>query len=97
MRLFAMVLLTQMLFSDPFYYGDMEFRRGLKLFGILHTKANINGEWVEINASFAHANESFKLLALQGSCVILENMESKKKQKLCKDKPKFIKERGKAK
>ncbi|MCI5968366.1 hypothetical protein [Helicobacter sp.] len=97
MRYFVIILLAQMLSSDPFYYGDRELKKELKLYGILHTKANINGQWVGLNASFTHTNSvlenvNFKLIELQNSCVVVENMESKMRQKLCKDKPKFIKE-----
>ncbi|WP_299546421.1 hypothetical protein [uncultured Helicobacter sp.] len=96
MRVFLVIMWAQMLFSDPFYYGIADFKT-LRLFGILHTKANLNGNWVSLHTTFMHENESFKLLALQDSCVILENMESKTQQKLCKEKPKFIKEKGKEK
>lgn len=92
MRYLILLFCIQAVFSDPFYYGATDFRE-LKLFGILHTKANINGSWVRVNAEFTHADTNFKLLVLQDSCVIVENMESKNKQRLCKEKPKFIKEK----
>lgn len=93
MRFFIAIILGQLLFSDPFYYGVWETKK-LRLFSILHTKANINGAWVSLNEKFVHGNENFRLLELQDSCVILENVESQIKQKLCREKPKFIKERG---
>ncbi|MBX7491138.1 hypothetical protein [Helicobacter turcicus] len=92
MRYLILFLLIQVLFCDPFYYGTKDFGE-LKLFGILHTKANINGNWVMLNAKFTHAQTNFKLLALQDSCVIVENTDSKNKQRLCKEKPKFIKKK----
>ncbi|TLD82897.1 hypothetical protein LS70_006290 [Helicobacter sp. MIT 11-5569] len=91
MRYFALILAECLLIADPFYYGNIELGE-LRLFAIMHKKANINGRWVELDTNFVHANVNFKLLSIQDSCVIVENLESKTKQNLCKSKPKFIKE-----
>lgn len=93
MQFFVWILAIQnFLLADPFYYGNRELGE-LKLFAILHKKANINGKWVGLNANFTHANGNFKLIGIQATCVVVENVESKVQQSICQSKPKFIKEK----
>lgn len=90
MGLFAVAL-----FADPFYYGDemnMESQsaqhQSLKLYGILHHKANINGSWVALHSHFTHKNKDFKLLKIQDSCVLIVEFQTPQSaQKLCYKKP----------
>ena len=85
------IVFAALLVGDPFYYGSGGFRE-LKLFGVLHTRANINGNWIALDTKFVHANTRFRLLSLQGSCVVLENVESREHKKLCREAPKIIQE-----
>lgn len=91
--LIPMALFAILVCADPFYYGEgVESHnpqaQNLKLYGILHNKANINGRWVVLNSNFLHQNKSFKLLQIQDSCaIIIESHNPRSSQKLCYQKP----------
>lgn len=93
MQSFVWILAMQtLLLADPFYYGNKGLGE-IKLFAIMHKKANINGEWVRLNANFTHANGNFRLIGIQATCVVVENIQSKAQQSICQSKPRFIKEK----
>ena len=94
MQFFVWILAIQTFLSKlTLFIMVIENLGSLSSLLFLHKKANINGKWVGLNANFTHANGNFKLIGIQATCVVVENVESKVQQSICQSKPKFIKEK----
>ena len=82
---------------DPFYYEEDLMRadafltsyQELRLYGILSSRANINGVWIALGENFKHGDISYKLLNIQDICVLLQMLQTQKTRKLCYHKPKL--------
>ncbi len=92
--LLIFLLAFQIVFCDPFYYGNSlntQKDQELKLLGIFNKKANLNGKWININENFTHNEKSLKLIDIKNSCAILQEKNKKKPLKICFAKTKIIK------
>lgn len=76
---------------DPFYYGENSLRsEELNLYGLMNESANFNGKWHKINAIIEMQGTRFKILKIQNSCVLLEEISTQTQSKICLQKPKLL-------
>lgn len=76
---------------DPFYYGENSLKsEELNLYGLMNASANFNGKWHKINAIIEMQGTSFKILKIQNSCVVIEEISTQTQSKICLQKPKLL-------
>lgn len=89
--LLSLVIVLAYAEFDPFYYGENSLKsEELNLYGLMNERANFNGKWYKINATIEMRQTSFKILKIQNSCVLLEEISTQTQSRICLQKPKLL-------